>query len=498
MGASKPIEYKGKFYSSIKNLYEYLNVPITYNCFTKAIKNGSNIDEIIKFHNIEYKGKIYKNVTRLAEENGMASTTVMSRLRKGMSVESAMKKKDTIICFGEIYSSLKSLAKKYNINYNTLISRINAGMSIEEAVTTKVSSNNIEFDYNGKHYSTLMEFAKEYNINYPRLSNRILRGQDIKVAVKECIENPSKKPYIKRKLDHNNIIYKDIKYNSYKQLCEKLGIDYKFLLARLSIGMSLEKAIEKPKIEKGITYKGIKYKSKKELCEKFGINVHTFKYRLQRGMSMESALTCKTTGSGKCNNIVYKGKTYDKLYDLAKEYNINYGTFINRLNNGFSLEEAVEIPIGIRRSWYKHENNYYFRGKNYTNLQEISKITGINVNLIRTRLVNGWDLERAATQPKQTTSLSEKIIKYDGKIYKNKRELAEKYNIDYQTLTGRLYRGWDLDKALTTPIGINRFEYKGVDYANGRNLAKALNMDEEFVLNLSKRGYSAEEIANMK
>ena len=57
----------------------------------------------------------------------------------------------------------------------------------------------------------------------------------------------------------------------------------------------------------------------------------------------------KIQNKNKTNNriIKYKNENYC-LVDLAKKFNIKEGTLVGRLNNGYSVERAVETPV---RKW---------------------------------------------------------------------------------------------------------------------------------------------------
>lgn len=72
--------------------------------------------------------------------------------------------------------------------------------------------------------------------------------------------------------------------------------------------------------------------------------------------------------------------------------------FYNRINRGWSLEEALEIPININSGKRPYFYNYY--GKDMT-LEQISKITKIKKELIYKRIRNGWNIYEAAEIPKQ-------------------------------------------------------------------------------------------------
>jgi hypothetical protein len=98
------------------------------------------------------------------------------------------------------------------------------------------------------------------------------------------------------------------------------------------------------------------------------------------------------------NKISYKGKRYKNYTELGKDYGLSQHQLFHRLSKGWSLEEALEIPMnkmgGGRPLFY----DYY--GKAMT-LEQISKITGIDKRTIQKRICNGWDIYSAAEIPKR-------------------------------------------------------------------------------------------------
>ena len=110
------------------------------------------------------------------------------------------------------------------------------------------------------------------------------------------------------------------------------------------------------KLVKVYKYKGITG-NLPYLCNKFGLNYCTVKIRLQKGWSLEDAMekpkyirkdkyTYKGI-SGSRKTYTYKGIT-GSLYYLCSELNVNYTLVYNRLQKGWSLEDAIEKPKGYR------------------------------------------------------------------------------------------------------------------------------------------------------
>lgn len=96
------------------------------------------------------------------------------------------------------------------------------------------------------------------------------------------------------------------------------------------------------------------YKQLLNTAEKNEITSHRLHERIYRGWELEDAATIPINRKEK---ILYKplynfyGK-YMSIKQLSKLSNITSKTINKRLNRGWSVEEAVEIPIGIRK-WKK-------------------------------------------------------------------------------------------------------------------------------------------------
>lgn len=56
--------------------------------------------------------------------------------------------------------------------------------------------------------------------------------------------------------------------------------------------------------------------------------------------------TKKRKGKSSKTKITYENKNYKRYIEIAREKGIKDKTFYNRLNNGWSLFEALEIPVG--------------------------------------------------------------------------------------------------------------------------------------------------------
>lgn len=96
----------------------------------------------------------------------------------------------------------------------------------------------------------------------------------------------------KKHPQHKEIIYKGIKYENIKSLCDDLKFDYNLFMGRFSKGWSIEKSLENINNNfNEVIFRGKKYRNEKELCEEYGVKYQTFRGRKYRyGWSLEDAI----------------------------------------------------------------------------------------------------------------------------------------------------------------------------------------------------------------
>lgn len=88
----------------------------------------------------------------------------------------------------------------------------------------------------------------------------------------------------------------------------------------------------------------------------------------------------------------YKDKRYS-VRALSKLSGICVNTIRSRLNNGWSMVEAVEKPNS------RPITTYEYHGENYT-VSQLARKFDISRDIIRNRLKKGWSIEQISTSPK--------------------------------------------------------------------------------------------------
>lgn len=97
------------------------------------------------------------------------------------------------------------------------------------------------------------------------------------------------------------------------------------------------------------------------------------------------------------NIVSYKGKQYSKWSDMARDYNITPKNLEKRTSHGWTLEEALEIPMK-REKFRLNKRLYEYNGKLYS-VEELSELSGISTKNIYKRLKRKWSVEEAVEIP---------------------------------------------------------------------------------------------------
>lgn len=127
---------------------------------------------------------------------------------------------------------------------------------------------------------------------------------------------------------------------------------------------------------------------------KRGIGLDLYVQRLRHGWTEEKAKNEKPRKKDGFNN--YKQFTDFELEHLIQNY-ITYMDYTNRRRLGWSREEAIFIPKGIKRyQILKHEKYPVTREE----LKTIYK-NETTIDTYRTRLELGWSKKEAMTTPKR-------------------------------------------------------------------------------------------------
>ena len=178
-------------------------------------------------------------------------------------------------------------------------------------------------------------------------------------------------------------------------------------------------------------------------------------------------------GSELVAEFEYNGKIYNskELASLSKVKGLTYHDITTRVNHHkWSIEEALTKPKAPRGKKFLYNGNLYTAKE----LASMSNVKGITPEHILSRMVSGFTVERAMTQPlnvkKQPRGIGTTFIEHDGKKY-NSYDLELMSNVDGlsgHTILNRIRRGWTFEDAISKPTKKTNqlFEYNGKMYTS--------------------------------
>lgn len=203
-----------------------------------------------------------------------------------------------------------------------------------------------------------------------------------------------------------------------------------------------------------------------ELAASFGITrvlLHSRYY--QRGWSLERATTEPVNKKVPSEHASY--------IDVAQEHGITRSTYLTRVREGYTKEEASTKPAAKRG----RPKGTHRTCRPYTDEQlALANSRGISRQMLNGRLKRGWHLERALTAnhceewirnhgeraelfvskkqraPRKKNPPKEKRIPKVKLYTKEEQAIANSNGISTDALQKRLRRNWDMERATTERI----------------------------------------------
>ncbi|MDA7624109.1 GIY-YIG nuclease family protein [Akkermansiaceae bacterium] len=142
---------------------------------------------------------------------------------------------------------------------------------------------------------------------------------------------------------------------------------------------------------KPVKINGKQYPSLRSAARGIGVNYGTVKNRVRAGISAEEALLApvqkQSTGS-----ITVGGDEYPSLSDAARKFGISPSLACERRRRGFSLEQALGID---EISWAQKPKSIVLEGIEYPSRAEACRYYGFDEKFIDNRLNLGWSIDEA-------------------------------------------------------------------------------------------------------
>ena len=206
-----------------------------------------------------------------------------------------------------------------------------------------------------------------------------------------------------------------------------------------------------------VTIEGKTFKSRKEACEYYNINYATVSTRLDRGWSLEEAITTPNKKhnnfESSLNNEIDLNGEKITIYEACKKYNIPKQLVYSRYYYcGWSFEEI----FGIKDRNGKY-NLVKIKNKTFESIRKASEYYKINYSTVTNRINRGWTVEEAITTPvirNNSKGGKRKLIIVNGIYFKTIKEATDYYNnlgynLNYGTVKYQLRIGKKINQVFT-------------------------------------------------
>ena len=140
------------------------------------------------------------------------------------------------------------------------------------------------------------------------------------------------------------------------------------------------------------------------------------------------------------------GKEYPSISAMVEAYGLTFYNYAKRIRRGWSLERTLTTPVKTKPLEIRVTDH---KGNKYPSVCAMARAYGIQDSTLRVRFRYGWNIEKALTAPVGSSHMTRD---HKGNVYSSAVEMAEAYGIPVGTYWTRIGNGWDLEKALTTPV----------------------------------------------
>lgn len=136
-------------------------------------------------------------------------------------------------------------------------------------------------------------------------------------------------------------------------------------------------------------------------------------------------------------------------------------------------------------------------GHEFKNLGAMARAYGIEHERLRKRLAAGWDVRRALTTPIKESPYTKPVVAPNGVKYPNYRAMCDAYGVPYERFKSRIsFRGWGMEQALTnykySGASIPARDHTGRDFHSLSEMARAWGVTPNCLLGRLNAGWSIE------
>ncbi len=243
---------------------------------------------------------------------------------------------------GVEYGSMKELAKSYGIRYETFLSRLRAGMDMEDALM-EPSCRNKKVTCRGREYPSITALAAEENVPIRLLLKFYADCGDIEEALEKSHERK-----------RETIVIWGKEYKDHAAAALAFGLSPDILRRRFRTEAGPPEEIVEKLLDQGVEFEGKPYGTLSELCMAYNIQPFTLHCRLRSGWTLSDAVTVPINRTSSGISTTYDGVEYRSRIELCRSYGVSYHwvnknrrKFENWLD-AFTFAVRLKKEIGFR------------------------------------------------------------------------------------------------------------------------------------------------------
>ena len=188
--------------------------------------------------------------------------------------------------------------------------------------------------------------------------------------------------------------------------------------------------------------------------------------------------------------VDHLGNQFNSMSEMCEHYHLKKSVFMDRRQRGWTLQECLEgrdSRIGKNGKVFDHKGNEYLSEKAMCEKYEIKYETYSG------RKRRGLSLEECLAKPKENP-----VYDHNRQKFPNKKALCAHYNVDPSTFQNRIDKGWPLKKALTTPSRkdpskLSCKDHLGNTFASQSEMCKHYNIEIGTFQRRLERGWTTEQ-----
>lgn len=207
-----------------------------------------------------------------------------------------------------------------------------------------------------------------------------------------------------------------------------------------------------------VDHLGQPFSNKKEMLIHWNTNPGQYCGRIKRGWTLKEALTGIRDVENTRNYCQdHLGNKFESGHKMCKHWKVEYAIYHKRTNKfHWTIEEALTGIRKIDESEFKYVDH---KGNKFPSYREMAEYWNITYDTLHTRLDNGYTIEQALTNTQPTEKQIYACTDAFGTRFLSKTKMFEYWHVNKQAYEIRIKKGYSKLEALGIIPCLNRAKY---------------------------------------